>query len=78
MHAQAQGGDDTGGSFQSYSAGSPEGPWQPFDNEEWAADANFDEPPLPGLFYYRAKETGNGANYVGDSDWSNVLPIEPG
>lgn len=77
MHAQATGGDDTGGSFQSFHSVNEGGPWFPFDNEPWGPDVFFGESPLPGLNYYRAKEVGNGTAYVGDSDWSNVLPIEP-
>lgn len=71
----ATGGDDTGGTVELQNALLEEGPFEDLDSAAWEAVRNWGPNYELEGFFYRAREVGNGVDYVGSSDWSNVVEI---
>lgn len=73
VHQHAQGLNDDGGRVVIYATDPGDINWLEFGNEVWVSNQDWG---VVGLFedlILRAKEVGNGVDYVGDSEWSNVL-----
>jgi hypothetical protein len=75
----AQGGDDTGGTYQLWWSELYPYEWEPFDiPAPWEAVWEWGTVGTVPEGYYYATETGNGTSYVGTSPDSNILPIGGG
>lgn len=69
----ATGGDDTGGSVELHCSQDSGESWEWWESAGWSASLFWSGASGDAGTLWRAKEVGNGAAYVGDSPWSNVL-----
>lgn len=70
---RATGLDDTGGRMELQQREPPETEWTDAGDEPWAHEFDWG---LDDLFpdrELRAREVGNGADYLGNSEWSGIL-----
>ena len=69
----AQGADDIGGRVSVEGALDPGGSWLELDNQPWQRVQPFSTDDYDPYTYYRARETGNGVVYLGQSPPSNTV-----
>jgi len=71
----AQGTPDVGGIITLESAPTALGPWTPVNTAPWQDVYSWgDHADYLGLVL-RCKETGNGVDFAGDSEWSEILVV---
>jgi len=71
----ASGDPDPDGTIQIYEAPGESGPWTPSQTASWEAIKDWGNKAAYGGVSVKCLEIGNGKNYRGTSDWSNVLNI---
>jgi hypothetical protein len=66
---------NVGGTISLESSESAFPPWAPVNTLPWSIDVTWGEEGDFEGFYYRAYETGNGINYVGNSAYSAIFDL---